>query len=121
MGSIQISDVNRGPDDLPMGTFNVSVTVTSVSTTSFTFATDSGHVLYPATITFSTSDASPGQINFLIQVNGDFAGPLQRLGYYMGGYNLENNIWNHFEQNVQAACAGKPTGPTFNTKIPGVN
>ena len=92
--------------------FDVSVTVSSVSTSGFTFTTDPGHVLYPATITFSANDAGSNQINFSIKVNGDFAGRLQQAGYYLGGSNLENNIWTHFEKNVKAMCAGKATGPS---------
>jgi hypothetical protein len=110
-GSIPISNVNRGPDDLPMPTFQVSVTVASASATGFTFNTDPGHVLYPATISFSAIDAGPGQINFSIQVNGDFSSIGAWAGYRVGGYNLEDNIWNHFITNVQRVCAGQPTGP----------
>jgi RHS repeat-associated protein len=110
-GSIPISAEVEFPTPMPIlgNSVNVSVTVASVSPTSFTFNTDSGHVLYPASITFSATDAGNNQIGFLIQVNGDFSSRGSEIGYYAGGYNLENNIWNHFEQNVGAFCAGKPT------------
>lgn len=113
---IPISNVNFVPNPLkrPGGftpvAFNVSVTAASVSPSSFTFATNPGHVLYPATITFSASDVAPGQINFSIQVNGSFASSFDELLYYLGGNNLENNIWSNFVGNVQTACGGS-TGP----------
>jgi len=73
--------------------------------------TTANGVTYSATITFSASDVGPGQINFSIQVNGDFASLKSEVGYYLGGNSLEDNIWSRLEQNVQAACGGQPTGP----------
>ncbi len=99
---IPITDVNTlGP------TINTSVTVTSVSATSFTFVTNSGHVLYPATIAFSASNAANGMINFSINVNGDFASRFDKVLYYAGGEDLENKIWNNFIDDVQKFCASK--------------
>src|SRR5205823_14722774 len=79
--TIAIHNRNMAIYSIPQ-TNNISVTVSSVSPTSFTFTTDPGHVLYPASITFSAADAGNGQISFTIKVNGDFAGPVQELGYY---------------------------------------
>lgn len=116
-GTIPITNANfvpnplNGPTYMSTVSFNVSVTVTSVSATSFSFTTNAGHVLYPADISFSATDAGPGQVDFAVQVNGDFAGAGAAAGYYLGGNNLENHIWNHLVKNVQAACSGKPTGP----------
>jgi hypothetical protein len=110
-GSIPITDVNVIPN--PFGyapvvqTINTSVTVQSVSTTSFTFSTDPGHVLQPAAISFTASDAANNQINFTINVNGQFAGPGVRVGYYAGVYDLENKIWNNLVKNIQALCNPK--------------
>jgi RHS repeat-associated protein len=110
--SIPISLAVDGGDDSPIGsTANVSVTVASVSQSSFTLNTNPGHVLYPASISFSAGDAGSGQINFMIQVNGDFSGWEAEVGYYAGGNNLEDNIWNNFEKNVQASCAGQAARP----------
>jgi hypothetical protein len=53
---------------------------------------------------------APGQINFSIQVNGDFANIFYEGLYYLGRNNLESNIWNHFVGNVRAAC-GASEGP----------
>jgi hypothetical protein len=84
------------------------VTVASVSATSFSFTTNPGHVLYPANISFSATNVGPGQINFSINVNGNFASFLTRAAYYAGGNNLEDNIWNHMLGNVQRACSAPP-------------
>ena len=110
-GTIPINlQINGGNHNDASGVeVNVSVTVVSVSSTSFTFSTNQGHVLYPATITFSASDAGNQAVNFSIQVNGTFSGLGSEIGYYMGGNSLENGIWSHFEKNVQSVCAGTPT------------
>jgi RHS repeat-associated protein len=85
----------------------VSVTVSSVSSTSFTFDTNPGHVLYPASITFSAADSGTDNVDFSIQVNGDFANYADNILYNdLGGQQLENNIWNNFLNNVQRACTG---------------
>ena len=84
--------------------FNVGVQVTQVSPTSFTFATLQGHVLYPATISFSASSSQAGRLGFSINVNGQFANLGAEIGYYAGGSDLENNIWKHVLQQVQADC-----------------
>ena len=85
-------------------TFNVAVQVSQVTATSFTFATLPGHVLYPATISFSASLPGTGQVSFAINVNGNFANLGSEIGYYGGGSDLENHIWNHVLQQVQADC-----------------
>jgi hypothetical protein len=109
-GTVPISNVNLvgGSHAIP---FNVSVTVATLFPTSFTFVTNPGHVLHPASITFSASDAGAGRINFSIQVSGNFASGYHWALYHAGGNDLENNIWNHFLHNVQAACGGRTPGP----------
>jgi hypothetical protein len=110
--SISISNTNTflapgSSDDLTPASqsVNTSVNVQLVTPTTFTFATVSGHVLYPATITFSAQDLGPGQVRFSIQVNGDFANRIAEALYYLGGGNLENNIWNNLINNVQNSCS----------------
>jgi len=112
-GNVSITNVNIAPS-VPTGPgvsppnvqiINTSVTVQTMTTTSFTFATVPGHVLYPATITFAADNTPNGQVNFSIHVNGDFASLKNEALYYLGGNNLENQIWNHFISNVQKLCA----------------
>jgi len=110
-GTINIQNVNSLGNHSPgqpaffTQVNGVSVTVSSVSPTSFTFDTNPGHVLYPASITFSAADAGSSQVNFSIQVNGDFANFLTGILYNdFGGQQLENNIWNNFLNNVQKSC-----------------
>jgi hypothetical protein len=71
---------------------------------SFTFTTLPGHVLYPATISFTASSSEAGYLTFVINVNGNFANLGSEIGYYAGGSNLEDHIWKHVLQQVQADC-----------------
>ena len=106
--TIGISNVNLPPStNLPAISFNVSVTVQSVSTTGFTFVTNPGHVLHPATISFSARDTGSGRISFSINVRGNFAGTASWLMYKAGGNDLEDKIWNNFIDNVQRSCGRK--------------
>jgi hypothetical protein len=84
--------------------FDVAVQVTQVSSTGFTFTTLPGHVLYPATISFTASSSGTGKLNFAINVNGKFANKEAEVGYYAAGKNLEDNIWNHVLAQVQSDC-----------------
>ena len=109
--TINIQNVNSLGNSSPGGSAfftqvnGVSVKVRSVSPTSFTFATNPGHIVYPASITFSAADAGSGQIQFSIQINGDFANLTANALYrYLGGQQLENNIWNNFLNNIQRVC-----------------
>lgn len=113
---IEISNTNIITGPHPMGTktinFNVSVTVNSVSMTSgssmgFSFSTNDGHVLHPAAIAFLATDLSSGRVGFSISVRGNFAGVGQRAGYYAGGSDLEDKIWNNVINNVRKYC-GNP-------------
>jgi hypothetical protein len=58
-------------------TQNLSVSVQSMNSQSMTFRTNPGHLLYPASITFAASPASPGSINFNINLGGTVASPTQ--------------------------------------------
>jgi hypothetical protein len=66
--------------------------------------------LYPATISFSASLPSAGQLSFAINVNGNFANLGSEIGYYGGGSDLENHIWNHVLQQVQCKRRSKHRG-----------
>jgi hypothetical protein len=57
---------------------NVSVTVSSASTTSFTFTTNPGHLFYPGTISFSAADTASG-VRFEITAKGQLADTQARL------------------------------------------
>ena len=61
--------------------FNVAVQVTQINSTSFTFTTLPGHVLYPATISFSANSSQAGHLGFSINVNGQFANLGAEIGY----------------------------------------
>src|SRR6266542_5944040 len=63
-------------------TQNLSVTVQSMNSQSMTFTTNPGHLLYPASITFAAWPASPGSINFNINLEGTVASPVQ---FYLRG------------------------------------
>jgi len=84
---------------------HVSVTVIETSNASFKFSTDPGHVLHPATITFTALDLGQQTLYFHIDVSGDFANLLTNALFYLGGSDLESKIWNHFNTQVAAACA----------------
>ena len=82
---------------------DVTVTVSEVTSTSFTFTTNPGHVLFPATITFSASDTASG-LYFNIHVQGQFANIISNMMFLAGGDDLESKIWNHFLSQVHAKC-----------------
>ncbi len=85
--------------------FKVFVQVTQVSATSFTFTTLPGHVLYPATISFTASSSGAGTLSFTINVNGSFANKQAEEGFNAAGSALEDKIWNHVLTQVQADCS----------------
>jgi hypothetical protein len=69
---------------------------------SMTFTTNPGHLLYPANITFAASPASPGSINFNINLGGTVANPME---FRFGGSAFEDAQWNHFLGQVSAFCS----------------
>jgi hypothetical protein len=108
--TISITDVNTIfvptlSGILPVQAQTVAVQVTAVSSTGFTFTTLPGHVLFPATISFTATAGANGQLAFGINVNGNFSSPVSEALYYAGGYSLENNIWNNVLANVQKNCS----------------
>lgn len=80
---------------------NLSVNVAAMNSQSMTFTTNPGHLLYPASITFSASPASSGSINFNINLGGTVASPLQ---FSLGGSGFEDAQWNHFLGQVGNFC-----------------
>ncbi len=94
-----------GTSILPSQARQISVTVQNVSTTSFTFQTNPGHVLYPGTISFSASDAGVGRVAASVTAKGNFA-DLKSQGFfeYLGGKEFENSVWKNFLDNLQRSC-----------------
>jgi RHS repeat-associated protein len=90
---------------ISVGTFGIfqtlSVNVASMNSQSMTFTTNPGHLLYPASITFSASPAAQGSINFNINLGGTIA---NRFEFYLGGGNFEDAQWNHFLGQVGSYC-----------------
>jgi RHS repeat-associated protein len=82
-------------------TQNLSVNVQSMNSQSMTFTTNPGHLLYPASITFASSPASPGSINFNINLGGTVANPTE---FRFGGSAFEDAQWNHFLGQVSGFC-----------------
>ena len=84
---------------------NISVNVQSMSSQSMSFATNpGGHLFYPGSITFASSTASQGSINFNISLTGTFNGATNAAKYYAGGALFENAQWNHFLAQVTGLC-----------------
>ncbi len=82
-----------------------AVTVASVSSNSFTFATVPGmHPFDNGTVTFSASDAANGNINFGVEVNAAFASNASKIEFNFGGSKMEASIWHNLINNVQAGC-----------------
>jgi len=94
-----------GTSTIPYEIRQISVTVQNASTTSFTFRTNPGHVLYPGTISFSANDAGPGRVAASVTAKGNFA-DLKSQGFfeYLGGKEFENKVWNNFLDNLQRSC-----------------
>jgi hypothetical protein len=83
----------------------MAVQVTQISSTSFTFTTLRGHVLFPATISFAASSIQAGRLHFSINVNGMFANQAALEGYKAAGSKIEDHIWNHVLSRVTSYCA----------------
>jgi hypothetical protein len=82
-------------------TQNLSVNVQSMNSQSMTFTTNPGHLIYPGSITFAASPASPGSINFNINLGGTVANPTE---FTFGGSSFEDAQWNHFLGKVGGFC-----------------
>ena len=67
-----------------------AVDVTSVGQDGFTFQTvgNGQHPLYPGEISFGATDSGNGQINFTIDISGDFASVKYAVGFLFGGDTL---------------------------------
>ena len=87
-------------------TLNSSVTVQYANSQSLGFATVPGHLLYPANISFSASQASSSAINFDINLSGNFPNTVNKFLFNMGGGAFEDAQWNHFLGQVGNFCLG---------------
>jgi hypothetical protein len=88
-------------------TLNTSVNVVAANSTSFTFSTVAGHLLYPASITFSAVNTVSGGIIFNINLTGTV--PLQNQAPFLfGGSQFENAQWHSFLGKVGALCNSSP-------------
>jgi RHS repeat-associated protein len=80
---------------------SLSVNVQSMNSQSMTFTTNPGHLIYPGSITFAASPASPGSINFNINLGGTVTSPAE---FNFGGSAFEDAQWNHFLGQVSGFC-----------------
>jgi len=85
-------------------TFTDSVTVSQANATSFTFSTNAGHPLN-ANITFTASQFNSGLVGFSIYIQGQTSSPFWSLFFSSGGSEFEDDVWNHFLDQVRAQCA----------------
>ena len=88
-------------------TVNDSVTVTDAGPSSFTFTTNPGHPLNPATISFTDQGMGNGFVGFSISISGQTANAFWSLFFAAGGSTFEDGVWNHFLDQVTADCAKK--------------
>lgn len=89
-----------------IGYSDVSVTVQSATSSQLVFQSDPGHVLYPATVSFSASDAGNGSIMFTTSVNATTNGLWGTAQFYLlGGRAGETSTWNNLLSNVASFCA----------------
>jgi hypothetical protein len=85
-------------------TLNTSVTVAAITSNSFTFSTVPGHILYPASITFSDVNLGNGELSFNINVSGKVPGFWAGVAWVLGGSSFEDAQWNNFLQKVDSYC-----------------
>jgi hypothetical protein len=85
---------------------SMSVTVSSASSSGFTFTTNPGHVFYPGTISFSANDTASG-VRFAINLRGELADFMSRRGFQFGGGAFEDDAWKSFLGKVRESC-GNP-------------
>ena len=87
------------------GYTDVSVVVSSVSSSSLVFQSTPNHVLYPATVTFSASDAGNGTITFSTSVSAQTNGAGGSFEFYLGGGGAgEKATWNNLLNQVSKFC-----------------
>jgi RHS repeat-associated protein len=100
-------DINVGVQAFghTFGYSDVSVTVQSMTSNQLVFQSDPGHVLYPARVSFSASNAGNGSITFTTNVSGATNGLLGTLKFYPGGGRAgETSTWNNLLNNVAKFC-----------------
>jgi RHS repeat-associated protein len=84
--------------------YNTSVNVQSMDSGKLTFTTVPGHLLYPATISFSAKSAGNSQVRFAVDISGKFANLAARVGFRAGGTLYEDAVWNNLMRNVGTFC-----------------
>lgn len=90
-----------GPFGFALPLNSSAVSVSSVSSTSFSFTTIKGaHPFDHGTVTFSAADTSNG-VSFNVSVQARFSSAFSKLFFKMGGAQLESSIWNNLLNNVQ--------------------
>jgi YD repeat-containing protein len=87
----------------------LAVTVTSESTTGWTFTTDPSHHYFDGTVSFSSTDAGNGNVTFSITADANWVNSITQFTVgplIMAG---ENSTWNNMLNNVQDYCSS-PNG-----------
>lgn len=80
--------------------------VTDVEPNGWTFTTESDHVFYPGTISFSVVPAGDGQIEFRVDLKGNTNGFSGTVGYNAGGSLFEDKTWKHLAKQIQDEICG---------------
>jgi RHS repeat-associated protein len=93
-----------------LGAINISktfhVNVTEVQPNGWTFTTESDHVFYPGTISFSIVEVGDGEIELRIDLKGTTHGISGTVGFLIGGETLEDNTWEHLRRQVRKKICG---------------
>ncbi len=88
----------------PCYSLNTSVTVTSATLSNLTFTTVPGHLLYPASISFSATGDSSGSVAFGIFVQGTLPSLPNAAAFVFGGGSFEDSQWNNFLLQIGLLC-----------------
>ncbi len=88
-----------------IGGFSNYVTVTSQTSTSFTFTVSGNHFFVPgSTVSFAAADVGNGYVNFTVSLSGNWAS----FGWRSMGSLIkagESATWNNLENNLQQFCS----------------
>jgi len=82
------------------------VVVTDLQPKGWTFTTESDHVFYPGTITFSIVETNDGQLEFQIDILGETSGVSGYIGFVAGGGQFEDLTWEHLEKQIRTRICG---------------
>jgi RHS repeat-associated protein len=83
---------------------DVSVVVQSATSSSLVFQSTPNHVLYPASVAFSASNAGNGAITFTTSVNARTNGVSGSFKFLFGGRAGETSTWNNLLNQVSKFC-----------------